>query len=415
MKDMLVKRLVKIPVYHSPKGGNGHYAPAGWTLAGLDCGCSAPGTLGCGCMKLSGFGNGAQVQSAASYAAMGAKAGSIVPGVGNIIGGAIGAVAGAILGKKKPVRPSAEQMSQCNQVMNEYESAIAQFGPKPIGMALGEGNLKSVFICFEMVRAGTTKDPRFLDGNWQLARDAAIEAVKKVFSAPPGTQVTLSTAGRKDIKGKAFRPASVTWTNTETNTLDLVAQKVWQFFNAGCLAYNKASVCSGIQDTALYRKMVLDLVDWAAGTYIPQVQVPRDPAAVAAEQAATAPPAPPPVAIPTPVAPVPVTAPLAPVQPLPPPIAPFAPGAPTPTVPVDQTGNLIASLLQQGATAQETFTAALRSLQSQGVQATPQVQADVASLVKSGGKDNTNLIVAGVAGAGLIAVALIVMKKKGRR
>ena len=81
-------------------------------------------------------------------------------------------------------------------------------------------------------------------------------------------------------------------------------------------------------------------------------------------------------------------------------------------VPIDQTGAMIANLLSQGVTQQEAFTAALRSLQSQGVQSTPQVQADVAALVKSGGKDNTMLYVAGAAGAALLLFVL--MRKRSR-
>lgn len=245
------------------------------------CSCSvAPShelaVLGWVLARRNGLGNAARATSAAQYAGLGAKVGSIVPGIGNIVGGVVGAIAGAILGKKKPVRPSAEQIAQCNQVVNEYESAIAKYGDLPIGAALGEGNLKAVFVCFEMVRLGTTPDPRFLDGNWQLARDVAIEAVKKAFAAPPGTRVSLTTVGRRDIAGKAFRPFTLNYTNSEANTLESIARKTVEFHIGSCANYNARARCEEIFAMPYLRHAVVDLVDWAASTYVPQVEVPRE-------------------------------------------------------------------------------------------------------------------------------------------
>jgi hypothetical protein len=51
----------------------------------------------------------------------------------------------------------------------------------------------------------------------------------------------------------------------------------------------------------------------------------------------------------------------------------------TPVVPVDQTAQLIAQLKAQGDSNQAAYNAAMASLQTQGVQATPQVQAQVQS------------------------------------
>lgn len=368
-------------------------------LSGMGCACQ-PRSLGLG-----GMGDAAQVQSAASYAALGAKAGSIVPGIGNVVGAVIGLVVGAFLAKKKPVRASAEFIAQCGQAFNEYQSMIAQYPSQPLGTALGEGNLKILATCMDN-RYGGTKDPRFLDMNWQILRDSAIEAVKKTFDAPPGTEVVLTTAGHRDAKGKAFRVVETRWTNTDANSLQMIADKLWQFQSAGCLAYHKSNICDPILNHADYKHLMLDLIQWAASTYLPQIEIPKEPTVPIAQQ--------PPTATIQPVPTVPSTSPV--------PVTPVQPGIDISTLQpvVDtnvtaQTKALIDSLMAQGATQQQAFAQALSSLAQKGIAPSESVKNAVAQQVQSAGSDTKTWILYG--GLGLLGVGMLFLltRRRSRR
>lgn len=371
-------------------------------LQGLGCHCQA-----CG---LDGLSDAAQASSAVSYAAMGAKVGSIVPGIGTAIGAVVGLVAGALLGKKKPVRPSAADVAQCNTILQEYEAVIAQSQGLPAGSALGEGNLKSVFICYEMTRAGTTKDPRFLDGNWQVARDMTIEAVKKAFTTPAGTQVRLSTEGRKDVQGKAFRPFTVTYVNTEANTLASIADKVKQVIIGSCENYHKGLMCHDGWDTPMFSKLCLDMVEWAAATFLPQVEIPKESTAPIPQLPQPSAPAPAPTQ-PTTTVPVPAAA-------VPPNVAP--PALTVPTLPPNATpadiqaaiAQLTSQFMQtqqaQAMTAQQATNAAtaaaMQWLQSQGLRPPPAAVADTAAAAVQAGTSNAPLWIGLAAAAFAIAM-----------
>jgi hypothetical protein len=371
------------------------------TLSGLGC------NLGCGCA--SGLGDSAQIASSASYAATGAKLGTaIVPGIGTVVGAVIGVVVGALLGKKKPVRPTAQDVAQCNTVLQEYESISAQSQGKPVGSALGEGNLKSVFVCYEMVKAGTTKDPRFLDGNWQVARDVTIEAVRKAFDAPPGTQVTLSTVGRKDIKGKAFRPFTVTYVNSDVNTLASIADKVKQLIVGSCENYHKGSMCTDGWDTPMFSKWCLDAVEWAATTFLPQIEIPKDIAAPIPQLPQPVQPLPAPISTPPTTAPVPVALPT-----LPPNASQADIQAAVAAVAQQfmQTQQAQAMTSQQAANA--ATAAAMQWLQSQGVKASPAAVADTAQATVAKAGSNAPLWIG--AAAALFAIAMPASRPRVRR
>jgi hypothetical protein len=371
--------------------------------------------LGCGC-EGNGLGDSAQVQTTASYAAMGAKAGSVVPGIGNVVGAVVGAIAGLYLSKKKPVRPSSEQISQCQQVVNEYNSVIAQSQGMPVGSVLGEGNLKSVFICYEMVVTKTTKDPRFLDGNWQLVRDVAIEAVKKAFASPAGTEVVLTTDGRKDVNGKAFKPFTLRYMNDEANSLRSIADKVQAFEVGACSKYHSEGDCSGAWGSEYIRKAMLDLVEWAASTYLPQIQIPKEPEAIITPAAPLPAPNTPAAVAPIPaIAPVPVT-----------PAAPSSAVVPqqpmeTMTLPAAQdnsaaitalTKQMTDALLQQGASSQQAYSQVLNALAQKGVAPTAAVQATVAEAVRDTGNTDKYILYAGGA---LVVAGLVYFLAKKRR
>lgn len=373
-------------------------------LSGLGCACRASG--------LAGLGDTAQVQSTAQYASLGAKAGSVIPGVGTIIGGAIGAVYGAIKGKKKPTRPSRQDKENCRAVMKDYENLIAPYPNQAIGGALPEESIKAVWMCDEMVNAGTTPNPLYLEGNWLLAKEMAIEAVTKTFNTPAGSPILLTTKGRRDRAGKLFREVNETWTNGEANTLNAIAAKLASFFNKGCLSYHKASKCDPINSRPLWRHMVLDLVAWAAATQIPQVVIPANPDA--ALPGAPSAPAPQPVTA-VPAAPPPVSQPVplpsAPAAPLPGAVSPVpaAPGAPPGAYEqnlANQLQPLIAQLMSQGADQKYAFTAALSSLAQRGIEPTAAVQTAVANQVQAQGGINPWLLVGGGLGVAMLMFAL---------
>lgn len=392
-------------------GSSGRYRNAvRASLNGLGCACRSRG--------LAGVGDSGQVQTAAQYASLGAKAGSVVPGIGTVIGGAVGAIYGAIKGKKKPVRPTSQDKANCTRIVSEYEALIAPYPNQPIGGALPEESIKAVWMCYEMVVLGTTKDPRYLEGNWLVAKDAAIEAVTKTFTTPAGTDITLSTEGRRDRDGKLFRPAKVSWANGEANTMSLIGSKVQQYFMAGCLAYNKAPTCDAIHNRATFKHLIMDLVAWAAATQIPQVEIPPDPdtALPGAPTAPAAPPAPV-VAVstaPFPVLTVPAPTQLQPVPAVPTPQlpgsvspVPAAPGAPAGAYELQLAAQLqpmINQLLAQGADQKYAFTSAISSLAQRGIEPTAAVQSAVADAV-SGSSSGMNPWI--LVGGGLAAAVLI--------
>jgi hypothetical protein len=143
--------------------------------------------------------------------------------------------------------------------------------------------------------------------------------------------------------------------------------------------------------------------------------------------------APAPTPTPTPLPPPIVSAPPPPTGLIPPPVLvaplPSAP-APTPlpvittppggaitapTVPPDQTAALIQQLMAQGASQQQAYAAALQSLAAQGVQATPQVQQQVANDVAAAStpQQASTLWLAG--GAVLIIGLGILMSRRNKR
>ncbi|MGH7144782.1 MAG: hypothetical protein ACREJ2_11740, partial [Planctomycetota bacterium] len=78
----------------------------------------------------------------------------------------------------------------------------------------------------------------------------------------------------------------------------------------------------------------------------------------------------------------------------------------TPVVPTGETDSLIKSLLSQGQSQQQAFEGALASLQANGVQATPQVQQQVAGAVAAAAPVSSSSILSGPTGWILIALGL---------
>lgn len=93
-----------------------------------------------------------------------------------------------------------------------------------------------------------------------------------------------------------------------------------------------------------------------------------------------------------------------------------------PTTSTDQTSALIQQLMQQGASQQQAFQAALQSLAASGVQVTPAVQQQVASDVNAAsatgglfGMDTNTLFTLGATAVGVIVFILAQRKSRGSR
>lgn len=85
------------------------------------------------------------------------------------------------------------------------------------------------------------------------------------------------------------------------------------------------------------------------------------------------------------------------------------------TVPATDTSALIQQLMAQGASQQQAFTAALQSLAAQGVQATPQVQQQVAADVSAASQPSQAGVYALAVGAvALILIGIVGSKRKRR-
>ncbi len=385
------------------------------------------GGLGCDCVS-HGLGDTAQVQSAAGGASQGATAGSAIwPGVGTVIGAVAGAIYGYLKGRKKPMRPSRQDKENCRNVMNDYKNLIEPYPNQAIGGALPEESIKAVWMCDEMINQGTTPNPLYLEGNWLVAKEMAIEAVKKTFTTPAGSTILLTTKGRRDRAGKLFREVNETWVNGEANSMNAIATRLNSFFLKGCLSYHKPGVCDPLNSRPLWRHMVLDLVAWAAATQIPQVQLPSDPnatlpgaPAAAAVPVTAAPPTAPPILLApgAPVQPVlrqqPMSIPTAQTQSFAPTsFIPAQPGAPAGAYEAGlatQLQPLIAQLIGQGADRNTAFTTALSTLAQRGIEPTAAVQSAVAAQVQSTGAVSPWILV----GGGL-AVAMLMFSLSGRR
>jgi hypothetical protein len=286
------------------------------------CGCG-----GAGC----NLSDAAQAQSAVNYAAIGAKAGTLVPGIGNIVGAVAGLVLGAVLGRKKPVRASGQQVQQCRVLVQEYQSAAAQSPNLPLPIDLAA--LKDLNWCLMALYGPDIrlKDPRFFDGNFLDLVQIARNMVRAIFTTPIGATVNIAETVNK-IGKQTFRSSGLTFANPPFTNLQAFARDT---FLPVAIAYCQqtagkgAGGCSGLYNRPEFARWLFDLLGFIAATELPQI-----PAEDLNRPAPEAPAAPAP--LPTPTLSPPSTSTPAPPQPLPsaqpiPQPIPQAPPAPVST------------------------------------------------------------------------------------
>lgn len=225
---------------------------------------------------LSGLGsNSEQASGAASGAAAGAKVGSIVPGIGTVIGAVVGAVAGWLAGKPKPVRASAAQVAECRALLTEYESVAAQSPDAPIPMEWGQ--ILNLNWCYMAVYGAETlsKDPRFFNVGFEgLTKPLALDLVKKVYETPVGATVDMAQMSVKDRNGKNVSFRGLSFANPVFSTLKNLANGPLLSMDAmlcGDNAGKGAGGCITNKDRALWRRILFDLLGWAARTTLPNI------------------------------------------------------------------------------------------------------------------------------------------------
>lgn len=224
---------------------------------------------------LSGFSAAEQAQGAASMAAAGAKVGSIVPGIGTVIGAVVGAVAGWIMGKSKPVRPSAAERAKCNAMMIEYNSVAAQSPNAPLPMDWPQ--LLDLNWCFAATYGADIglRDPRWFNPGFESGtRQIAIDIVKKIYETPVGAVVNIDAITFKDPKGRTLNFKGFSFTNPVFTDLKAFSA---QYFERMELQFCQntggkgAGGCATFVGRAERKRLLYDLLAWAARTTLPNI------------------------------------------------------------------------------------------------------------------------------------------------
>lgn len=224
---------------------------------------------------MNGLGDSAQAQSAASYAAAGAKVGSVVPGIGTVIGAVVGAVVGWLAGKKKPPRPSAEQLAQCKTLVNEYMGYAAQMPSQPI--PLDYQQLIDIHWCFQAMYGAKyigVKDPRWFNPGVEAALfPAARQIVKKIYETPVGAEVTID-AITFNVMGKSLTFKGFNFVNPQFTDLKSFTANVWKplaIQYCQNTAGKGAPGCPDYYNLPDFSRWLYDVIAWAARTELPNI------------------------------------------------------------------------------------------------------------------------------------------------
>lgn len=363
---------------------------------------------GLGYMGYMGATGGGVAKGAASGAATGATLGSIIPGLGTVIGGAVGAVVGivsSVFGGKKPVRPSANQVANCKNMLVQYNQVAAQSPTLSSGAAFGEQALKDLNWCLMALYGNDikNKDPRFFDGNFTDLMKIGTDIVAQVFRTPAGSMVNLSGTSNK-IGKQTFSSPAQSFVNPPFISLYKLANDV---FYPIAIAYCQATAskgapgCQQLYSRPEYKRLLFDILGLIASRDIPQVseaQLQAMQAQATANLATTTAATLPTVATvatqPVVSAALPITqAPASiPVASVPLTIAPSQTAVDTATnnlsaasgLTASQSDALAAALAQlqaSGASQSQALSSALQSLAASGVNVTPAVQQAAAQTV----------------------------------
>lgn len=218
----------------------------------------------------------ARVQSTGQYAALGAKAGSIIPVVGTVIGAVVGAVVGWLATKKKPVRASREQVAQCKAFLNEYMGYAAQMPTQPI--PLDREQLRQLDWCLDAIYGSKIglRDPRWFDPDVEgMLIPIAKSVVRKIYETPVGQTVNLDAVSFKDPKGRTIKFGGYSFVNQPFTNLKSFCD---QFFIPMMVQLCKETAGKGAGGCQAYygevpefKRFLFDLLGWAARTELPNI------------------------------------------------------------------------------------------------------------------------------------------------
>lgn len=226
-------------------------------------------------MRLRGMGDSAQTQSAAQYAALGAKAGSVIPVVGTVIGAVVGAVVGWLSAKKKPPRPTAQQVAECKTLLSEYMGYASQMPTQPI--PLDQEQLRQLNWCMDALYGSKVglRDPRYFDPDFlgtfvPMAR----QVVRKIYETPVGGTVNLGEIAFK-IGKQTFKFSGYSFVNPAFTDLKTFCD---QYFIPMAVQMCKETAGKGAGGCESYygqqpefRRWLFDLLGWAARTELPNI------------------------------------------------------------------------------------------------------------------------------------------------
>ncbi len=225
---------------------------------------------------ISGLGDSAQAQGAAGTSMAGAKAGTaICPGIGTVIGAVVGAVVGWLAGKSKPVRASAEQIAQCKATLTEYMSYAAQSPNAALPMEWTQ--LLDMNWCYQALYGAEIKlkDPRWFNPGFESGlRPMAIDIVKKIYETPVGATVNLDAISFRDPKGRTIKFDAYSFVNPLFTNIKTFSE---QYFEKMDLAFCEATASAGAAGCKLQRshaewkRLLFDLLFWAARTTLPNI------------------------------------------------------------------------------------------------------------------------------------------------
>lgn len=225
---------------------------------------------------LRGFGDAAQTQTAATYAATGAKVGSIIPVIGTVIGAVVGAVVGWLSAKPKPVRPTAQQIADCKNLLSEYGSFAAQMPDAPLPM--DKAQLLEIHWCLQAIYGGKyigVKDPRWFNPGAEAALfPAALQLVKKIYETPVGATVSIDAITFNDPKGRKLSFQGFNFVNPQFTDLKTFTEQYWMpmaIQYCQNTAGKGAPGCPDYYHLPEFKRWLYDVIAWAARTTLPNI------------------------------------------------------------------------------------------------------------------------------------------------
>jgi hypothetical protein len=336
---------------------------------------------------------GSAVVGAAGAAAIGAQVGSVVPGLGTVIGAVVGAIAGSLIHQGQGPERAAQAAAITSALNNLVTGNNVGVTIPWIGTAQNPG-LQQFLQALMTTGIWMNWDPSLIsspavNGNWANTFITAVKQVTQaIISNPPGASISLNITDRPGGNDAVQGP--FTFTNPGISVgPDVISQKIimgngglmyWMIIRTG----ETAAHASANANNSAAQKVFALMVDHAASDYAAQAY--KAPVATKAVATPTAP------ATQSTIQPVTVTGTTA---------------AGTPVVAPSDTDALIQQLIAQGQSQTAAMTAAMASLEANGINSqTPQVQQQLQSSVAAAspgllGLSNTTWLILAAAGIGI--------------